>query len=190
MGLLEAKLKSCINLCPAQRGFIKANGCYENTIILHEVIKDMKEVSGGSSIQIDVSKAFDTVPHDAISPALTSKGVHPVIAVYIVGSYADASTMLQINKEEIPIHIKRGVKQGDPLSPLLFNAIIDPILDTLSKHEYAYEMAGQKVGVLGFADDVIILAKVNIGATKMFEILVGPLDRLRMNISISKCGAS
>lgn len=69
----------------------------------------MKENKGGTCIQIDESKAFDTVPHDAIIPVLTSKGVHPVIAEYIANSssYADSSTSLLINKEEIPINIKR-----------------------------------------------------------------------------------
>lgn len=46
------------------------------------------------------------------------------------------------------------------------------------------------MGALGFADDIIILAKENIGASRMFETLVQSLDILRMSISIRKCEAS
>lgn len=119
---------------------------------------------------------------------LISKGIHPAIAGYIANSYINAPTTLQICNEEIPIKIRRGVKQGDRLSPLLFNVIIDPILRTLNEHPEAYEMGEHKMGALGFADDIIILAKNKAGAGEVFSFLVESLSKLKMSISIPKCG--
>lgn len=47
--------------------------------MLQEVVRRMK-ATGGVGIQLDVSKAFDTLPHDAIRRALAKRGVpEPII---------------------------------------------------------------------------------------------------------------
>jgi hypothetical protein len=39
--------------------------------LLDELVRTMKRSGGGVGIQLDISKAFDTVPHKAIEHALT-----------------------------------------------------------------------------------------------------------------------
>ncbi|KAL0098628.1 hypothetical protein PUN28_020584 [Cardiocondyla obscurior] len=60
-----------------QKGFVSEAGCYANVRILHELTHQMKKSGGGVGIQLDVSKAFDTVPHEAIPIALKRKGGTP-----------------------------------------------------------------------------------------------------------------
>lgn len=67
-------------------------------------------------IQIDISKAFDSLAHDLIQAALRAKGV-PDEALHMIGNaYANARTKLK-SGNDLEIQLKRGIKQGDPISP-------------------------------------------------------------------------
>lgn len=55
------------------------------------------------------------------------------------------------------IPVRRGVRQGDPLSPILFNLIIDIALRSILTH-IGYRMGGQITNALTFADDVCLMA--------------------------------
>ena len=50
-----------------------------------------------------------------------------------------------------------GVKQGDPLSPVIFNLIIDQLLRSLPQ-ECGSTYNGKTVRAMTFADDVVLLA--------------------------------
>ena len=60
------------------------------------------------------------------------------------------------------VSLTRGVKQGDCLSPLLFNLMLDELPDELPDH-IRVEIGGCKINALGFADDIILLASSKAG---------------------------
>jgi hypothetical protein len=64
--------------------------------------------------QLDVSKAFDTLPHQSIGDALHRKGVPEFLVNTILVSYKNIRTTIKQGSVEIPMELKRGVKQGDP----------------------------------------------------------------------------
>jgi hypothetical protein len=59
----------------------------------------------------------------------------------------------------VELAVRRGVKQGDPLSSLLFNLVLDPLLDLVSDLEYGFRIDDQPCSVLAFADDLCLLFK-------------------------------
>ena len=85
---------------------------------------------------IDYQKAFDSVPHTWILETLAMSKVAPVIRRYIEHVMTKWQTILQIQTKEgtiktNPISIKRGIFQGDSLSPLLFCLALTPLTDML-----------------------------------------------------------
>nr|CAI5818690.1 unnamed protein product [Callosobruchus analis] len=95
----------------------------------------MKEGNGGTCSILDISRAFDTVPHDAIVPVLRRLDVAPYIADYVRNAYQDCKTVIPSNDDPIQIGLKRGVKQGDLLSLFLWNAVVDPLLTYLDPRQ-------------------------------------------------------
>ena len=168
-----------------QKGFTVDDGCKQNTLIFSEAIALMKRSEGGIITIADISKAFDTVSHEMIGGGLRRKGVPEHLVRLIENMYVGCSTHVPKNGS---VELLRGAKQGDPLSPLLFNLAVEPILDQLT-----LETPGVRVGpddhlaVLAFADDMIMIGKDRSEAQKQLDLLDGYLMSLEMSLSADKC---
>lgn len=116
--LIDCRLRDVIENHVRQKGFTSENGCKQNIILLAEAIQRSKSNNGGVFSILDISKAFDTVPHSAIEAALQRKRIPSRICKYIRSMYDNCSTAILSNEfQAIHIQIRRGVKQGDPLHP-------------------------------------------------------------------------
>jgi hypothetical protein len=97
------------------------------------------------------------------------------------------TTITTANNERVRIQLRRGVKQGDPLSPLLFNSMLDPIIERINGGSAGINIAGENVAVLAFADDIILLSSDAATAQKQLDMLRDFLDAMGMGLSTGKC---
>jgi hypothetical protein len=137
---------------------------------------------------VDISKAFDTIPHSAIAPCLARKGVPAPIVDLISNMYKGNRTIIKTNGNiGVEIEILRGVKQGDPLSPLLFNLCLEPLLEKLEEQTSGIKVnANYQIPVLAFADDIVLLGGNTREAQCQVEVLHKYLSNLNMNVSRDK----
>lgn len=57
----------------------------------------------------------------------------------------------------VDVQLERGVKQGDPLSPLLFNLVIEPLISRVQSETHGLDIEGNNLSVLAFADDMVLV---------------------------------
>jgi hypothetical protein len=95
------------------------------------------------------------VSHKHITEGLKRFGVDSHFIDAVVDLYTDTSTHFTPAKGETPkIPMTRGVKQGDPLSPLLFNVAMDPLLEAISaQNGFKWDESGLQLEALCYADD-------------------------------------
>lgn len=158
--LLVSRLNVAIQSNSNQRGFRDIDGTLANTLILESYMKNSSERRRGYNIiSLDLRKAFDSVSHQSIYRALNRHGVDPVTTEYIRQSLSGTRTTIAVGRlSSRPITIQRGVKQGDPLSPLLFNMVLDELLDSLdSSGRGATIQDGIRCTAMAFADDLILM---------------------------------
>ena len=78
---------------------------------------------------IDFMKAFDSITHKLIWDALNSYGVEHDYIQFLKKLYRDQKATVLTDEESDMFEIKKGSKQGDPLSSLLFNTVLQKALD-------------------------------------------------------------
>jgi len=110
-------------ICKEQRGFVKGRNIRDCITLASEAINvlDKKSFGGNLALKIDVSKAFDTLSWDFLLEVLQQVGFHSTFIHWIHSILLSAKISISINGVQVGFfNCNRGVRQGDPLSPLLF----------------------------------------------------------------------
>ena len=133
--ILAKRLTNAVSLHHSQRGFIPAPGVEQNSVLLEHLIRKQKKEKGTLAVAfLDLAKAFDTISHDLFVKGLERLGVPSQFIRVVEDLYDGATTSFAtVNGETRQIRINQGVKQGDPLSPILFNVCLDPMFCSLER---------------------------------------------------------
>ena len=110
-------------------------------------------------ISIDAEKAFDKIQHAFMIKALQKVGIEGNFLNIIKAIYDKPTANIVLNGEKLkPFPLRSGTRQGCPLSPLLFNIVLE-VLATAIRQEK--EIKGTQIGkeevkLSLFADDMIL----------------------------------
>jgi hypothetical protein len=88
-------LREVISFSPRQKGLVHETGCFNNVHIQNETIRDGKNKDGLVAVQLDIAKAFDTIPHKAIEADLERLGLPSGARESIMNSYKSLSTNIE-----------------------------------------------------------------------------------------------
>ena len=113
---------------------------------------------------VDFTKAFDSISHNSIWEALKSCNVDHEYVSFLRKIYRDQKASVQTDEEREIFDIQKGSKQGDPMSSLLFNTVLqyslkDEIQRWPKKEGLAIYLSDQErdcLTNLRFADDVML----------------------------------
>jgi hypothetical protein len=187
--VLAGRLNVLVKFHYTQRGFVKADGCLENVTLLDWVIRNTCSRNARLYILLlDIAKAFDTVSRHSILRAGKCFGLHSNMIQYLAATMADSTTRLNIRgvlSEEIAMTV--GVKQGDPLSPLLFNMVVDELLQSLPTHIGIDIGDGFRINNQAFADDLVLVSESESDMKRLVEDCVTFLEKRGMRLNPEKC---
>ena len=144
-------------LHPDQKGFVPGRLMNEHTRLASEVAH-LCDVTGtpGFIVGLDQAKAYDRVDQSWLLRVLTASGLPPSLVLLISDLTSDCKSRVRINSGYSPYFVlKRGVRQGDPLSCLLFNFSIEPLAIKLRQVVKGLSVPGLRpVKVMLYADDI------------------------------------
>jgi hypothetical protein len=178
-------------LCDAQFGFrprrSTITASYVATTAIRDALQKKKELV---IIFVDFSKAFDTVKTAALLKKLYQFNIPPHFIRAIADMYSNITATLSGDDNKQLINIQKGVKQGDPMSPLLFCLFLNDIETYLRNHGCTgIRFGNQELMTLLYADDTTLFANSPSEATKMMNLVISYCAENDLLINISKTQA-
>ncbi|WVZ55767.1 hypothetical protein U9M48_006389 [Paspalum notatum var. saurae] len=151
---------------PSQSAFIKKRNIHESFLTVRNAVRRLhRNRVPALFFKLDITKAFDSVRWEYLLTLLKRLGFPPRWCDWIAVLLSTASSRVLVNGvPSAPIKHGRGLRQGDPLSPLLFVLSIDPLqklLDLATSLGYLAKLRGRAatLRVSMYADDAAIFLK-------------------------------
>ena len=180
--LLPDEQKGCRHEC---------RGTKDNLMIDKMVFKNCKSrLTNLSFAWIDYRKAYDMVPHSWIIKCLKSFKIADNIVEVIMRSMENWKVQLtSAGKNLGEVNIRRGIFQGDSLSPILFIITLIPLSIILKKVRIGYTLGRGRMTInhLLFMDDLKLYGKTKNELDSLVQTVRIFSSDIGMEFGISKC---
>ena len=132
-------------------------------------------------ISIDAEKAFNKIQHQFTIKTLQKIGIEGTYLNIIKAIYDKPTANIVLNGEKLkPFPLRSGTSQGCPLSPLLFNIVLE-VLPTAIREEKeikGIQVKKEEVKLSLFADDMILHIDNPKDATRKLLELINESDKV------------
>ncbi|KAL2904494.1 hypothetical protein RDABS01_003204 [Bienertia sinuspersici] len=176
--LLCSKLRAILPdiISPNQGAFVTGRSIMHNALICQDMMRFYRpsQIQDCCMFKLDVKKAYDTVSWGFMNDIMTELGFPEHFIRLIMVCITSPQYTLMINGVPSPLVTpSRGLRQGDPLSPLLFTLCIKYFTRVMKKVSllpgYRFHPLCRQLQLnhLCFADDILMFSRGDINTVTM-----------------------
>ena len=167
-------------------------GCVEHHCKLASILAEARKKHKSLAVcWLDLANAYGSVHHSLIQFSVEHYHAPPCFRQILQALYSDLVGKVITNEwETLPIPLDIGVYQGDPLSVVIFNTVINTLVDTLqSRIDLGYTLSSstRQINLLQYADDTCLLADSAATCQHLLEIVKQWLQWSGMRAKVCKC---
>jgi hypothetical protein len=149
--------------------------------VLHEDIHEInRKKMDGVLFKIDFEKAYDKVKWSFHQQVLRMKGFDPKCCEFIKQFIQRGSVGIRVNDDiGHNFQTRKGLRQGDPLSPILFNIVADMLAILIARAKEAGQIGGLLshlvdggISILQYADDTILFMEHDIAKALNMKLIL------------------
>ncbi|WVZ81320.1 LOW QUALITY PROTEIN: hypothetical protein U9M48_028710, partial [Paspalum notatum var. saurae] len=149
----------------------------EGAVILHETIHELHtKKQNGVVFNIDFEKAYDKVRWEFLQQALRMKGFNSTWCTWVQTCVQEGNVGIKVHDQlGSYFQMRKGLRQGDPLSPVLFNIVVDMLAIIVSRTKafglikgVVPHLVDDVLSILQYADDTLLGLKINFHKSEIF----------------------
>ena len=172
-----------------QAGFRKDNGTCDQIMNMRLIcVKHIEYSKNVYFCFIDQSKAFDCVDFELMWMALLYFGIPIYLVECLKYLYQHQTAEVETAVDRTgPLSVQRGVREGCPLSPMLFILYCElSMIHALDKWEDDIEVGGKCYNNLIYADDVALLATTEGTFQELVNYVGKATERVVLSLNAKK----
>ena len=147
-------------------------------------------------VLLDIKRAFEEIPHVHLRKTIEGSPLPKALRHLILSLQSNNKTQLEVlGKRSSIIKVNKGVFQGSPLSPMLYNMSTDYVTRTMTEApvaaQYGFTLCDeeQPLTFLAFADDSTIIAKSREAAVELTNMAISLFAEIGLEVSAAKSKA-
>ncbi|KAK6737296.1 hypothetical protein RB195_019782 [Necator americanus] len=141
-----------------QAGFRKGFSTIDHIHTVSKLIEVSREYKMPLCLTfIDLKKAFNSAETEAVVETLDNQGVPTQYIKVLRELYSNFTTGISPFYKNIIIDMKRGVRQGDTISPKIFTATFKNAMRKLEWDDMGVKVDGRQLHHLRSADDILLI---------------------------------
>ncbi|CAM4606818.1 unnamed protein product [Lepidochelys olivacea] len=170
---------------------MSCEGCYEHNFVLQTTIETARKARRQCTVAwLDLANTFGSMPHHHIFATLQEFGMPENFLRVIREVYEGCSTTIRSAEgETTEIPIQSRVKQGCPLSPIIFNLAMELLLRAISNGADGFNLHSERVSVLTYADDLVLTADDPENLQRMLDATSRAADWMGLRFNAKKCAS-
>ena len=176
-----------------QKAFMPSTPGYsEHHMKLTTILNDAKRKHRSLAVcWVDLANAYGSVHHSLIQFSLRHYYAPPKLTNLVNSFYADLAATVSSGSWATPlISIQVGVYQGDPFSVVIFNTVINTLVDTIRTRSdlgYSFAQSQPPINLLQYADDICLIGNSPVSCQHLLDLLATWLYWSGMRAKIQKC---
>lgn len=187
--VLMNRLAGCVRdvISATQTTFLKGRYIMEGVMVLHEAL-NFVHIHKQSAVlfKVDFEKAYDKIKWPFVYQMLKLKGFPDCWCDWMMNIMTGGKVCVRVNDRFGPYFpTYTGLRQGDPMSPLLFDLAADAlamILDKANKSGLIKgiipELVNRGINILQYADDTIFLIQDDMDSAKNLKFALCAFEQM------------
>ena len=170
-----------------QCGFRRNRSTADQIFTIRQILEKKWEFDQSvHQLYIDFKKAYDSIKREKMYEILTRWGIPKKLANLVQVCLKDTRGRVRIgNQMSETFNIHSGLKQGDALSPLLFNLVLEYAIKEMQKSNDGLQLNGT-TQILTYADDIALLGDNKETLINNAKILLDKTKELGLQINVEK----
>ena len=172
-----------------QKGFIPGlKGIQEHTYLLESCVGEARKNHKPLFMAwLDLRNAFGSLPHTILKSLFTSLPIPHSLQTTLLDIYSGTKCSLVGGQHKIDVSPTAGVRQGDGLSPIIFNLATEPLIRLIKSINDGFNLNGQMIKTTTYADDTAIISDNSASLQVCLNKLQAVSSSLGLQFNPTKC---
>ncbi|VVC39091.1 Reverse transcriptase domain [Cinara cedri] len=144
-----------------QGGFRMGRSTIDQIFILRQVFQNAWEYNKELQfLFIDFQKAYDCIHRESVMKILKDFQFPNKLINCIMISIMETKVKVKVGDLiSDPVLVKSGLRQGDALSPILFNLVLERVIREININNQGFKLQDSSIELLAYADDIVLLGE-------------------------------